>query len=199
MKNLAILLFLFTINHGFCQMQTATIVFNDSTSILGMGEIKNNKIYFKIEQKDNPTEWSYDMASALIFSGYGFSEKYEYVKISKNSSPELIEVVNEGNVTLYKQIKVTNSIFDLARNGYLLSNGERIGGNNLESDVQYKYFVKRKTEEFATIIHFNFKEKIFDYFSDCPILKKKINQKIYTKKNIEEMIEYYNNYCNDEQ
>jgi hypothetical protein len=202
MKTLSILIFLLPITSGFCQMKEATIFFNDSTSILGLGEIKNNKIYFKVEPKDDSSEWSYDMASALIYSGYGYSEKYQYVKINNHLAPQLLEVVDEGNVTLYKQIQIPNSFLNTVSNGYFTPNGSYIPGTsgNLEdSEVQYKYFVKRKNEKLATIIHFNFKEKMLDYFSDCPILKKKIVQKIYTKKNIEEMINYYNNYCNDDQ
>ena len=199
MRILVLILFLVEFNYGYSQMKTATIFFNDSTSILGLGEIKKDKIYFKVDEKDEASEWSYDMATALVFSGYGFSEKYQYVKISKNATPQLIEVADEGNITLYKQIKVTNSMLDLMQNGYYLPNGQRLGGSmQLESDVKYTYFVKRKNEEFASFFNSNSKKKMLDYFSDCPALKKKIDQNVFTKRNIEEMIEYYNNYCSDD-
>ncbi|MBF4473790.1 hypothetical protein [Flavobacterium sp. HJJ] len=200
MKKLVFLFFILKLNFGYSQMKPATIFFDDNTSILGLGEIKKDKIYFKVDEKDEASEWNYDMATSLVFSGYGFSEKYEYVKIGKNATPQLIQVADEGNITLYKQIKVTNSILDVMQNGYYLNNGQRMGGNNLlESEVKYIYYVKKKGDDFAMLFPSHSKEKMLAYFSDCPALKKKIEQKVFTKKNIEEMIEYYNNYCNDEQ
>jgi hypothetical protein len=200
MKKLALLFLILKLNVGFCQMKPATIFFDDNTSVLGLGEIKKDKIFFKVEENSEVSEWSYDMVTSLVFSGYGFSEKYEYVKIGKNSSPQLIQVADEGNITLYKQIKVTNSILDVMQSGYYLNNGQRLGGvNGLESEVKYIYYVKKKGDEFATLFHFSSKEKMLTYFSDCPALKKKIEQKVFTKKNIEEMIEYYNNYCNEDE
>jgi hypothetical protein len=88
----------------FSQEREATIIFNDSTSIKGFGEIKNENIYFRVSQEDEITKWSFDMAKGLTFSGYGFSEKYEYVKPDKYSTPILLEVIEEGNVNLYKKI-----------------------------------------------------------------------------------------------
>jgi hypothetical protein len=192
MRNIAILLFTLLMNIGFSQMKEASIIFNDSTSILGLGEIKNHKIYFKVDINDETSEWNYEMAKSLVFSGYGYAEKYQYIQLNEKSYPEIIEVAQEGNITLYREIKVSNSIVDIMAYNYLKT-------NYLESDVQYKYYAKRKNETFPTPILFNSKEKLLEYFSDCPVLKKKIIQKIFTKKNIEEMIEYYNNYCNDEQ
>ena len=183
MKKLALLFFIFNLNAGFCQMKPATIFFDDNTSVLGLGEIKKDKIYFKVDENSEVSEWSYDMVTSLVFSGYGFSEKYEYVKIGKNSSPKLIQVADEGNITLYKQIKVMNSILDVMQNGYTLNNGQHFGSNNpWESDVKYIYYVKKKGDEFATLFHFSSKEKMIIYFSDCPALKKKIEQKVFTKK-----------------
>lgn len=103
MKLILQLLFLFFINFTFGQdYREATIIFNDSTSVKGFGEIKKNTIYFKVKQKDQPSKWSYDIAKGLTFSGYGFSEKYEYVKFEKNRDPRIMEVIEEGELILYK-------------------------------------------------------------------------------------------------
>lgn len=85
MKLILQILFIFFFNFTFSQdYREATIIFNDSSSVKGFGEIKNNTIYFKVKQEDEPSKWSYDIAKGLIFSGYGYSEKYEYVKFEKN-------------------------------------------------------------------------------------------------------------------
>jgi len=41
----------------------------------------------------------------------------------------------------------------------------------------------------------SFKNKIRKFFSDCPELVEKINDKIFKRKHIEEVIEYYKLNC----
>jgi hypothetical protein len=73
-----LLVFFLFLNYAFGQdYREASILFNDSTTIKGFGELRNNKIYFKLKQEDKPSEWQSDFAKGLIFTGYGFSEKYE--------------------------------------------------------------------------------------------------------------------------
>ena len=66
----------------------------------GIGEIKNEKIYFRVDANSEKSEWDWDMARGLIFTGYGFSEKYEYFKPDRHSKPILMELIEEGNVNL---------------------------------------------------------------------------------------------------
>ena len=186
---------LFFINFIFSQdYKEATIIFNDSTSVKGFGEIKNNTIYFKVKQEDKPSKWSYDIAKGLVFSGYGYSEKYEYVKFEKNRDPRIMEVMEEGKLFLYKYSN-------------LISNN----GTNLDTSVSGKmpnhmsgfenftetFYVKRKDAKLALDITFSFKSRARIYFSDCEKIIEKINSGKFTKKNIPEMIYYYNDYCDE--
>jgi hypothetical protein len=99
MKTMKLLIPFLLLNFAFGQhYREASILFNDSTSIKGFGEIQHNKIYFKVKQEDKQTIWENDIAKGLIFTGYGFFEKYEYLKIDKNSKPKLVELVEEGNI-----------------------------------------------------------------------------------------------------
>ena len=186
---------LFFINFVFSQdYREATIIFNDSTFVKGFGEIKNNTIYFKVKQEDKPSKWSYDIAKGLVFSGYGYSEKYEYVKFEKNRDPRIMEVMEEGKLFLYKYSS-------------LISNN----GTNLDTSVSGKmpnhmsgfenftetFYVKRKDAKLALDITFSFKSRARIYFSDCKKIIEKINSGKFTKKNIPEMIYYYNDYCDE--
>jgi len=183
----------------FSQEREATIIFNDSTSIKGFGEIKNEKIYFRVRQEDETTKWSFDMAKGLTFSGYGFSEKYEYVKPDKYSNPILMEVIEEGNVNLYKKNSFgfqmgigVNAVMSSAGIGFVGA------GPSFKYDIKSVYYVKRKNETNATDITFSFKTRALRYFSDCKILIDKINKRDFKKESINKMVYYYNDYCGDE-
>lgn len=185
----------------FCysQEREAIIVFNDSTFIKGFGEIKNEKIYFRVSQTSEISKWSYDMAKGLTFTGYGFSEKYEYIKPDKYSPPILMEVIEEGNVCLYK-----NNSFGLqfgigASAGISTSGGVFAGvGPSLNYDMKSVFYVKRPNESYATDITFSFKSRSLRYFADCKILIEKINKKEFKKETITQMVYYYNDYCGEE-
>lgn len=174
------------------QEREATIIFNDSSSIKGFGEIKKEKIYFRVNLTSEKSEWSYDFAKGLIFSGHGFSEKYEYVKPDKYSKPRILEVVEEGNITLYKDSKM-----------FYTSNASSIGGQlptNVFTfeNISETFYVKRKNEEFATDLTFSFKSISLRYFSDCQIIIEKIKSREFKANTIPKMVFYYNDYCGKE-
>ncbi|MBF4486936.1 MULTISPECIES: hypothetical protein [unclassified Flavobacterium] len=201
MKPLFQLLFLFFINTAFSQdYREATIIFNDSTSVKGFGEIKGNTIYFKVKEEDKPSKWSHDIAKGLLFSGYGYSEKYVYVKFEKNKDPKLMEVIEEGNITLYKDSKLIyksngDSRLAFGSNGLSLPIATMPMTRTTSEELKEKYYVQRKNAEFATDITFSFKFRAKIYFSDCEKVIEKINNGQFNKKNIPKMIYYYNDYC----
>ena len=63
------------------------------------------------------------------------------------------------------------------------------------------YYVLRDGEQIATpiylkqIISNNFKKTALEYFDDCKEVTDRIKKKKFWKKNIPEMVEYYNNNC----
>jgi hypothetical protein len=192
MKLIIPFLFLLFINFAFGQdYRQAKIIFNDSTSIKGFGEIKNNEIYFKVKQEDKPTKWSYDIAKGLTFYGYGFSEKYEYIKCDKHSKPKILEVIEEGNVTLYKDSRIFYTGNFTPSVGHLPTNISSF------ENISETFYVKRESEEFATNIFFSFKTSAKKYFSDCLKIIEQINNRKFTKENIPDMVFYYNEYCSE--
>lgn len=192
MKIIIPFLFLLFINFAFGQdYRQAKIIFNDSTSIKGFGEIKNNEIYFKVKQEDKPTKWSYDIAKGLTFYGYGFSEKYEYIKCDKHSKPKILEVIEEGNVTLYKDSRIFYTGNFTPSVGHLPTNISSF------ENISETFYVKRESEEFATNIFFSFKTSAKKYFSDCLKIIEQINNRKFTKENIPDMVFYYNEYCSE--
>jgi hypothetical protein len=118
-------------------------------------------LFFKVKQKDKPSKWSYDIAKGLLFSGYGYSEKYEYVKFEKNGNPKIMEVIEEGKLTLYKDSK---SVY---RNNVAISQNGLTTYSSRSEDLKETFYVKRKNAELATDISFSFKFRSKIYFSDC--------------------------------
>ena len=199
-KKILVAIILLNLTHFvYSQEREATIIFNDSTSIKGFGEIKNKKIYFRVSQENEITKWSFDMAKGLTFSGYRFSEKYEYVKPDKYSNPILMEVIEEGNVNLYKKNSFGLKMGVGVGAGFSGSGNGFAGlGPSLNYDFSGVYYVKRINEDNATDITFSFKTRSLRYFSDCKIIIEKINKREFKKETITEMVYYYNDYCGKE-
>jgi hypothetical protein len=207
MKKILFILLL-NFNLAYCQMKEATIFFNDSTSIEGFAEIKKNKILFKVEEKDEASEWSSDIAKAVVFSSYGYSEKYEYISFATNKKPILLQVIEEGNVSLYLDINfVTDFLYFGGINsvgfGNTMTNPYGISyatvPSSVNADMKKVYYTKRKNEAIATNITANFSKKSLKYFEDCGVLVKKIKTGKFRKDDIEEIISYYNNYCYEDE
>lgn len=193
MKNyLLAILFLVLTNVIFCQEREARILFLDSTSIKGYGEIKKEKIYFRVDLNSEKTEWDYEMVSGIIFEAYGFSEEYEYVKKSVKAKPILMEVIERGNVNLYKDSSY----------GLKMNFGAPNQVNIKRADELYafsnKFYLKRPNEEVAIDLTISFKKNAIDYFSDCKAIIEKIEKKELTKRSIPDIVFYYNDYCGNE-
>ena len=150
MKKIIILIVITICTNVFGQEREATILFNDSTSVKGFGEIKKEKIYFRVSLDAKIKEWDFKMASGLIFSGYGFSEKYLYIKPDKYSKkPIIMEVMEEGNVNLYKKSFITQKAYVDPTKSLTYFNYRKIYVYDFEST----YYVKRKNEENELTFH----------------------------------------------
>ncbi len=180
----------------FAQEREATILFNDSTTVKGFAEVKKEKIYFRVSLTSEVSEWNYDIAYGLIFSGYGYSEKYVYIMPGKYSKkPKLMEVIEEGKVNLYKESTLGYTVGI----GVSASKSGIGAGPTLRHEFSTVYYVKRKEEEYATDITFSFKDNTTKYFSDCKALVEKIKKREFIKKDIVAIVYYYNDYCGEEE
>lgn len=194
MKKILLLLLIASLQ-AFSQEREATILFLDSTSIAGFGEIKNQKIHFRTDLKSEKSEWDYDVTKGIIFTGYGFSEKYIFIKPDKYSKPILMEVIEEGKVNLYKKSDFGIKLGAIA--GVNSSTGI-YARPTASYEFTNDYYVKKENEESATELTFSFKARANRYFSDCPAILEKIKKKEFKVDTIPEIIYYYNDYCGDE-
>lgn len=188
-----VLLVIFFFQNCLSQTDQAKLIFIDNTELDGFATIKNNKILFRLSLIDIADEWDENMVKRIIFYGYNTVFIYAYLQINNHSKPRLFEVVTEGNVTLYS---------DFTRN--------KNGWNNLQDNLRspmrtFTFFdpnvdmpdiyLKRDFEEFPVDLNFNFKKQAMDYFSDCEVLVEKIKLGKLRKNQIDEIVNYYNDFC----
>lgn len=173
---LSIILFFF-VSSLFAQETIYTIKTND------------NKEYKAKTYNSKFKKFKFNTTNGKEFEiSYNQLESIEYTrKINKKSKPE--------NITL-KFIRISE------RNGVLMRVLKEGKCNLYVHEFQYlHYYVLRKDEQIATpiylkqIISNNFKETALEYFKDCKKVTDKIKSKHFGKKNIPEMIDFYNKNC----
>jgi hypothetical protein len=120
---------------------------------------------------------------------------------------ELDNIQYERKVKRKKTVKITKQFVRISeRNGMLM---ERIVNGKCKMYTystigEYSntfYYVYRENEKIATELGSinllpikNYKKKAIEYFTDCPIVIKKIKKK-FRKRKIEELVEFYNTNC----
>lgn len=188
-------LFLLTSILSFSQERQAKLIFTDSTEVIGFGEIRNNKILFRISLDSTQTKWSHeDLVDGFEYYGNGFSEKFKYILPDKRTDKSmLMEIVEIGSVNLYKGLR---AIFPYITGEEKIVNGSPVF---VPDGIAKKviYYVKRNDEAYATDISFSFKSKSLRYFKDCNLVTKKIKSKEFTLDNVEDLVFFYNEYCSD--
>ena len=195
--------FILIVNYAFCQDQEATIIFNDSTTVDGFGSINKNKIYFRASLDDKPDIWISDMVKGITFLGFESTVKYEYVLLDEFSHPEpqLLEVVENGNVTLYARVrKIVNINSNILNSN--ISIIKSVGNDvvpyqSAKEDGSVEIFAKRANEKFPTSLNWSFYKRAAKYFSDCEVLSKKIDKGEFSKNKILQIVQYYNDICAD--
>ena len=195
--------FILIVNYAFCQDQEATIIFNDSTTVDGFGSINKNKIYFRASLDDKPDIWISDMVKGITFLGFESTVKYEYVLLDEfsHAEPQLLEVVENGNVTLYARVrKIVNINSNILNSN--ISIIKSVGNDvvpyqSAKEDGSVEIFAKRANEKFPTSLNWSFYKRAAKYFSDCEVLSKKIDKGEFSKNKILQIVQYYNDICAD--
>lgn len=170
----------------YAQDQEAVLYFKDGDSIQGYGMIKGNKVKFKIALEDKFESWDSESVSKIEFYGFNLTRTFKYVKLNKYDNPEILEVILEEEVSLY-------------RDSYMEwhSLGNNNGGGHYSQIV--KDYLKRIDDAYPTCVNcdvFNkWKKNTMSFFSDCPTLVQKIKTNFFREKDLQEIVEYYIDYC----
>ena len=104
------------------------------------------------------------------FSEYQYKVSNGYYKKIK-----LLQLYKKGKITLYRELK---------------------GFADDTNRALYIFYVGKNNNDIVTSLDVKFKKTAINFFKDCPELVQKINNKKYLKKNVVEVIEFYNMNCN---
>jgi hypothetical protein len=196
------------------QTQDAKIFFADGDTLDGLGMIfrpamampgSETKIKFRLSLDAEPDIWTYREITRIEFYEFNQKRVFEYLLFPPYKTPELLEVVTEGEVKLYATFEATNNINPIAGNGATVSAGGQtmgIPGLGFAIDLaKASYYVKRKTDAKPFAIGGglrNWAKNAQAYFKDCPLLVRKIKQHEFLKSEIKEVVDFYNDICSGE-
>ena len=180
------------------QKQKATLYFRDGTELKGKARItKSGKIKFRKSQKSKKVFYDYKEIDKILIRKEDIDVMYQYKILKNKSRPLILEIIKEGEITLFRTLKTGHNP------GMMMGPGG--GAPMMTGGYSYSisnYYVSRDNE--STVFHLgskgtyfskNFKKAASTYFKDCPKLVTKIQNKELKKRDIVEIVEFYNENC----
>tara|TARA_R110001632_G_scaffold130459_3_gene244554 strand:- start:495 stop:1085 length:591 start_codon:yes stop_codon:yes gene_type:complete len=174
----------------FSQIDEAILFFKDGDSIQGYAELKENRIKFRASLDSESDIWTYKMIEKIEFEGVYGVKTFEYIPLQKGMKPVLLELVVEGEVSLYKQT-VNWWTGDMTSQEFPL--------RALQKETSRDYYFKRKNDAYPYRVHseiFNaWKKRTIEFFKDCPELVKRVRSHEFDDAEFRDIVYYYNDYC----
>ena len=194
MKNILLFLFLITINfHSYSQFsepyRPTKVVLKTGDSLVGMGKTRNKAFKFRASSESK--------AFFIDFS------KIKFIK-QKNSENEWIkfkffQTTNSEKFTRVQELNIGGTLELYA----IISNRNvSVAGGGSFPMTSVSYYLKKNHEERLTKIGIydpvfsDYTTLVRNYFSDCPKLIEKIeNKTLRFRDGLEKMVKYYNSNC----
>jgi len=188
MKKLLLLTFLFISSFVFSQKQQYSVVTLSGTTYVTKDYSSNNKeITFKTEE-GKTLSIPFKQLDKIISSGKKEKHNYtdKYIMYSKSKGDLMRELV-DGNCSLY--LRSTTSM-----------NG--VGAMGIPTTTtSNEFYVIKKGQKTAKYLKGNnlaygaFKKNVQKFFSDCEVLLKKIDEREFKRKDVQEIVVFYNENC----
>lgn len=203
MKKSHILLFLLALFLGstmHAQRTKAILYFKDGTQITGLGKLKGaNKVKFRKTRKDKAKKYDFKNLEKVKIYEADDINTYVYLKVKDKNHYRVLEEVVVGEVMLYKIVSHGQHA-GVGMGGFGGAGGGMAIGMGTSFSIK-SYYVKQKNEQEVThlgstdLFSKSFKKAAGSYFKDCPDLVKKIQNRESKKRDIREVVEYYNTEC----
>lgn len=182
MKKALTLLLIFSFFFANAQYNNGTLFLKDSTSLRGLIKIKTfGGIKFKSDNDSESIDYDYNKVDGFDLNG----KSYRYVKNTNEITPRLLNENIKGKISLY-----SNEVYNP---GHTIPNGFAGGGMSFGGGSSTIYFIKINDE--LTRIGAKFKNKHLELFSSCPSLTQKIENKEFKKREVYEIVSYFNDNC----
>ena len=152
------------------------------------------KVKYRKNRKSKKTKYDENQVRKVIFRNSDTEVAYfEFIQTSENKKG-LFKVISSGKATLYaRSVSITNSA-PMYMGG---PNGGTWNHWNYSFSDFNEFYVLKEDEKIASPlitarISRSFKKRAMEYFSDCPNLVSKLDEKIYVKDDIKEVVDEYN-------
>ncbi|TYA70183.1 hypothetical protein [Seonamhaeicola marinus] len=192
--------------NAFEKYKIATILFLDGTSIKGYGKLSGvlnkYKIKFKVSKDDKPDVWTELMVKGITFHDESGDTTFLYVKLSKNGYPILLELVEEGVVSLFMEIRThwINSNVDSNTNFPMHTQVSKTITYFLKHNLSKEVLTTSSSQSLfgnVSSISFGFKKKLKRFFKGCIGIENKLDSGEFNRHTVPEMVYYYNDFCTD--
>lgn len=199
MKKLFVLMMLCIVYSVSAQKTKAIIYFKDGTQKEGYGKLAaSNSVKFKESKKGEVKKYTRDdLESVKIYTDEGI-EKYVYVKIENINNSMLVNEVLKGKLSLYKETQ-----YNYNRGGFGMgASGMAFGIGSSYKTTQY-FLLKEGQNEAVNfgkkggLVTKNFKKVVKESLDECPGLVKKVESGEFKRRDIVEMVEFYNQNCSE--
>jgi len=194
--------FMYSVN---AQKQRATLFLRNGDTIKGLAKITiGDDIIYRKDRKSQKQTYNSKYLKGIRINSQGITKYFEYKLVKKKNTsaiPKLMTVISKGKIDLYR---INKTGVTYTNNGF--GNNE-VGSNNFGgfTSMPYSinnYYVGRKESDFVerltstgTWFDKSFKKAASEYFKDCLKLVKMIQDKTFTKRDLEEIVEFYNDEC----
>ncbi|MFK5981522.1 MAG: hypothetical protein QM499_01310 [Flavobacteriaceae bacterium] len=196
MNKIITIICLFFLLKGIAQNKKATLYFKDGTIQTGLAKKTDfNEIKFRINKESKNVKYNSRTISKMILNEGKVDVEYVYRTIPDRKNPVLLEPLEKGSITIYKENK--KNIGGSISTYFYISKGNGNMAFKL-GHVNYPFHLRliNPNKRF----NYNTKsrkilKKALSNFKDCPDLMKKIENKEFKKKGILKIVKYYNANC----
>jgi hypothetical protein len=178
-----------------------TVYFKDGSQKVGLGLIKNNELKFKNDKEAKPEVFNFSLIDKVQMNAGRVLSTYVLMPIKDKENSIVLEEIVAGAVTLY-QLQTQGYNPGFAAAGGNFGSAGSIGFAGGYSYNINNFYIKREAETAVThlgstqLFSKNFSKAASVYFADCPELAAKIEAKDLKKKDLKQIVEFYNNQCN---
>ncbi len=192
------------------QNTEAVIYYKNGKSFSGYGRlIKNNKVQFKRTKKTKSLKVAFKLLDSVVIHTENGDYLFKEVKVENVKKPIVLEVLVMGKANLYGDTSyivatdfgMSNSVYSTNKGGYN-KNNKLIKITNNTTITTTNFLLQMPGDEVPKFLPLNnplssnFKKTTTEIFKDCPSLVEKIQIEEFKKRDMVEIVQYYNQYCN---
>ncbi len=178
------------------QKEKTTLIFKDGSVKTGLGKLTGNRIKFRTNKKEKGVKYDFSLLKEAKLSG----KTYVSLGVKGKEKPKVLERLLVGKVYLYRTVDLVYTSYVGNLGGFRGRAGVGFVGGGQYYNIK-NFYVRKKTENEVThlgsnqLFTKNFKQAASNYFKDCPKLVKRIQNRALKKRDLKEIVQFYNNQC----